>query len=121
MTRVVEEWIGRTDDTPIPPRVKLRVFEAFGGKDYITGQKIRAGDAWDCDHVIALINGGENRERNLAPLLKATHKVKTREDVGTKSKTARIKAKHLGVFPRRLFGNPKLRKKMNGEVVRVQP
>jgi len=100
MTRSVDEWIGKTDDTPIPPRVRLRVFEAHGGKCYLSGRKILAGEPWQVDHVIALINGGENRESNLAPILTAKHKEKTRDDVAEKSKVARIRAKHLGVYPK---------------------
>lgn len=100
MTRTVEEWIGKTDDTPIPPRVKARVFEAHGGVCHLTGRKIRAGEPWDCDHVIALINGGQNRESNLAPALRDKHREKTAEDVGIKSKVARIRAKHLGIWPK---------------------
>ena len=30
MPRSVPEWVGRTDDTPVPPRVRLRVLERFG-------------------------------------------------------------------------------------------
>lgn len=100
MTRSVEEWIGKTDDTPIPPRVKARVFEAHGGRCHISGRKIGAGNPWDCDHVIALINGGEHRESNLAPALRDKHREKTAEDVAIKSKVARMRAKHLGVWPK---------------------
>ncbi len=99
MTRAVPEWRGATDDTPIPPRVRLRVFEANGGVCYLSGRKIRAGDAWEAEHVIAIINGGENRERNLKPALKDAHKAKTRDDLAIKSKVARVKAKHLGQWP----------------------
>lgn len=59
-----------------------------------------AGDKWELDHKIALINGGENRETNLAPALSFAHKIKTRTDVAEKSKIARIRAKHLGIHPR---------------------
>ena len=59
-----------------------------------------AGDKWALDHIIALINGGENREQNLAPILTAEHKIKTDEDLAIKSKTARIRAKHLGIYPK---------------------
>ena len=62
MSRSVPEWIGATDDSAIPPRVRLRVFEAHGGVCHLSGRKIRAGEEWDCDHVKALINGGENRD-----------------------------------------------------------
>jgi 5-methylcytosine-specific restriction protein A len=67
MSRSVPEWIGKTDDTPPPPRVRLRVFEAHNGKCHLTGRKIGPADQWDVDHVLALANGGENRESNLAP------------------------------------------------------
>jgi hypothetical protein len=59
-----------------------------------------AGEPWDLDHVVALINGGENRESNLAPALRDKHRQKTREDVREKAKVAAIRQKHLGVRPR---------------------
>lgn len=98
--RSVPEWIGRTPDDPVPPRVKARVFERHGGVCHISGRKIRAGDAWDCDHVIALCNGGENRESNLAPALRDAHRRKTADDVAEKSKVERIRKKHLGIWPK---------------------
>ena len=98
--RSVPEWIGSTPDTPVPPRVKLRVFEAHGGVCYLSKRKIRGGDNWDAEHVIAIINGGENRERNLAPALVGPHRAKTAKDVAIKSKTARQRAKHLGIHPK---------------------
>lgn len=107
MTRSVPEWVGATDDTPIPPRVKLRVFEAHKGVCHLSGRKIKPGDVWDCDHVRALVNGGENRESNLAPALRDRHREKTAEDVAIKSKVARVRLKHLGQWPkpvRRLQG-----------------
>jgi 5-methylcytosine-specific restriction protein A len=97
--RTVPEWIGKTDDEAIPPRVKARVFERHGGKDYLTGKKIMPGDAWDCDHIIAICNGGSNRESNLAPLLKAKHKEKTADDLAIKSKIERTRKKFLGIYP----------------------
>lgn len=97
MSRAVEEWRGKTDDTPVPPRVKLRVFELHGGVCHLSGRKIRAGEPWDCDHVKALINGGENRESNLAPALRDKHRLKTAEDVAEKAVVARKRTKHLGI------------------------
>ncbi len=101
--RSVAEWIGATPDTPAPRRVKARVFVKFGGRCHWTGVAIKTGMDWDTDHVIALINGGENRESNLAPILRGkAHKEKTAQDVAIKSKTARMRAKHLGlVKPKR--------------------
>jgi 5-methylcytosine-specific restriction protein A len=100
MSRSVEEWIGKTDDTPIPPRVKLRIWERCGGRCYLTGKKIMPGDAHDYDHIRAICNGGQNRESNIALILRDKHREKTSEDVAEKSKTYRMRAKFLGVWPK---------------------
>jgi len=100
MTRSVPEWIGKTADTPIPPKVRARVFEAHGGRCHRSGRKIAAGERWECDHVIALINGGENRESNLAPILTQQHRQKTAEDVKLKSKVHRQRLKNIGAWPK---------------------
>ena len=97
MMRSVPEWKGKTDDTKPPKRVLVRIFERYDGKDYLTGQTIRPGSPWQADHIIAISNGGENTESNLAPLLVPTHKRKTRTDMKTKSKIARTRKKHLGL------------------------
>jgi len=101
MTRAVSEWIGKTDDAAIPPRVRARVFEAYGGRCHWSGKKIMPGDQWDCDHIIALINGGQHRETNLAPILRGKeHAEKTADDLAVKKKIARVRAKHLGIAPK---------------------
>lgn len=114
MSRAVEEWIGKTDDTPIPPRVRLRIFERDGGRCQCgCSRKILAGEAWQADHTIAIINGGPNRESNLRTLLDEHHKPKSRADVAEKSKVARVRKKHLGLMKpkrtipgRRFNGDP---------------
>lgn len=95
--RSTPEWVGATPDAKIPPRVRLRVYEAHGGKCALTGRKIQPGDDWECDHAVALINGGEHRESNLQPVLKDAHRKKTAEDVKLKAKAARVRKKHLGI------------------------
>lgn len=97
MTRSTDEWIGKTDDSAIPPRVRLRVFSRHGGICHLSGQRIRPGDAWDIDHVVALINGGQHRESNFAPALRDKHRAKTAEDVAQKAKNDRVRKRHLGV------------------------
>ncbi len=98
--RTVPTWVGASPDSKIPKRVRLRVFERHNGICHLTGRKIRAGEPWDCDHIVALCNGGAHAEDNLAPALKDAHKTKTREDVAIKSKTYRVRAKHLGIKPK---------------------
>lgn len=95
--RATDEWIGSSPDAAIPPRVRVRVFERYDGRCYLTGRKILPGDKWDVDHVIALANGGEHRESNLAPALRDKHREKTAQDVAIKAKSARIRARHLGL------------------------
>jgi len=95
--REVPEWIGATPDTPVPDRVRVRVFVRFDGLCQECGTKI-VGKRWVCDHRIALINGGENRETNLGPIHEACdRKTKTPRDVREKSKVARVRKKHLGI------------------------
>lgn len=123
MSRTVEEWIGKTDDTPVPDRVKLRVLKKF---DRICqcgcGKTIRPGDGWRCDHKIAIINSGENRESNLQPLLlKCDIEVKLPADLAEKKASYKTQKSHYRI--KRAKGRPMpgtkasgLRKRMNGKV-----
>lgn len=118
--RTLPEWVGATPDTPIPVRVKLRVFERHEGRCHISGRKITAADQWECDHIIALCNGGEHRESNLAPALRDKHRAKTAEDVAEKSRSAKIRARHLGVRTSRPMPGSRAsawKRKMDGTVV----
>lgn len=95
--RSTPEWIGKTDDTPIPPRVQVRVFERYDGACQGCLRKLYPGDEWDCDHTIALINGGEHKESNLRPMCKECHRKKTAVDTREKSIAYRKRRKHIGV------------------------
>lgn len=101
--RVVPEWVGKTPDTPIPPHVKVRIFDRCGGRCHISGRKIFPGDAYDFDHITALSNGGENREFNIAPALRDKHREKTAADVAEKAKVYRKRAKHIGIKAKSRF------------------
>lgn len=107
MPRAVKEWVGKTPDTPAPPRVRLRVFQREDGVCYLSGRKIMPADDWDAEHKVAIINGGENREKNLYPALRDKHKEKTKEDLAEKSRIAEIAKKHVGIT--RPAGNLKSR------------
>jgi 5-methylcytosine-specific restriction endonuclease McrA len=117
MTREVPEWIGKTPDTPAPPRVRLRVFEKHKGICHLSGRKIMAGDKWQLEHPQAIINGGENRESNLAPALVEPHKVKTAEDLKQKAKNDRVRKRYLGIKKPRTI---RCWRKFNGEVVHAE-
>lgn len=100
MARKVDEWIATHDDQKIPDRVKVRVFDRYGGRCYLTGVQLRPGH-WECEHVKALINGGEHRESNLAPVAKVAHKAKSAADMAEKSKVYQVRKKHIGVKTRK--------------------
>lgn len=112
--RTTDEWIGKTDDTAIPPRVRLRVFMRHGGVCHLSGLSIQPSDKWDCDHIVALINGGEHRESNLAPTLRSEHRKKTARDVAQKAKNDRVRKKHLGIKKPRTIRSWR---KFSGEIV----
>lgn len=95
MPRTVDEWIGATDDTRAPPRVRQRIFDDYGGKCHICAVVI-IGKKWALDHVTALINGGENRQSNLKPVHITCHAIKTASDVAEKAKIAAVRGKHIG-------------------------
>lgn len=99
MSRSTVEWIGRSDDTPVPPRIRAKVFKDKGGKCHRCGRIIDAagGERWTCEHLIALINGGENRERNLDVTCGWCLPAKNAEDVAEKSRVYRKAAKNIGV------------------------
>lgn len=84
--RSVPEWIASKPDSVIPDRVRLRIWRKYEGRCQCgCGRKIMAGEAWDCEDEIAIINGGQRRESNLRPFLKEHHPEKTKRDVKEKS------------------------------------
>lgn len=103
MARSVPEWIGKDDNARPPKSVRMRVFLAHGGLCHITKRAIRVGDEWDLEHVRPLIMArpGENlnRESNLAPALRAPHRLKTAAEAGDQAKADRLHAKHFGYWP----------------------
>lgn len=101
MTRSLENWIAKHDDEDIPARVKVRVFKRYEGVCPKCTRKMEPGK-WQCDHIVALVNGGKHEEANLQPLCTSPcHSQKTKEDVAEKSRVYRKRAKHIGVELRR--------------------
>lgn len=97
MSRAVALWIGKTDDSAAPPRVRLRLFLREGGICFLSKRPIAPGEKWECHHRIALINGGRNSEDNLVPVLVSAHKAQTKLDVAEKSRVADRAKSHFGV------------------------
>lgn len=113
MPRTIPEWIGKTDDEPVPPRVRLRVLLTFNRVCNKCYRVIRPGVEWTCDHKIALINGGENRERNLQPLCDWCNPLKNKADVAEKSAVYDRAASHAGI-KRKPKGRPMPGTKLSG-------
>ena len=122
MPRSVTEWIGATDDAAPTQGAKARVFNAQEGRCAACDKKMGvAGEQVEFDHVIALVNGGENRETNLQALCRPCHRAKTKKDMAEKTKVDRVRAKHLGFRKPRspLPGGrgSKFKRKIDGTVV----
>ena len=101
MSRSLDEWVGKSDDTLVPPRVKLRVWDRSQGKCEVCTRKLHNGDRWECDHIIALINGGANAENNLRVCCAWCHKRKSAEDVAQKSFEYKRKSRNAGIKRRK--------------------
>lgn len=97
--RAVPEWIADHPDQEIPKRVKLRIFDRYGGKCGLTGRKLSAGE-FDFDHIKSLRNGGQHREANLWPVYRPVHREKTGAENSEGARADRIRAKHLGLHPK---------------------
>ena len=97
MSRALPEWIGANDDTALPARVKVRLFDAAGKCCQKCGRPLRGADKPEYDHIVALINGGQNRESNIQVLCAWCHKPKTKLDVAEKSRVTRKRQKFLGI------------------------
>jgi 5-methylcytosine-specific restriction protein A len=110
MARSVEQWIGKTDDTPVPPRVRDRVFTLKHGRCHRCTRTINAerGEPFTCEHMVALINWQPteaaphgNRESNLDLTCDWCLPAKNAEDVAEKSKVYKKRAKARGIRGRR--------------------
>jgi hypothetical protein len=60
-------------------------------------RKIMTGEYWVCEHMVAICNGGENRESNLNLTCRNCVPRKNAADLAEKSRVNRIRSKHLGI------------------------
>jgi hypothetical protein len=97
MARTLPEWVGATDDTAVPARVRQRVFDKWLGCCHECSGDIQTGRKWQCDHIVPLIQGGTNREFNLAPICDHCHKIKSAREGTEKAKVAAIRQRHIGI------------------------
>lgn len=94
----MKEWIGKTDDSDPPPRVRDRVFERCDRRCHACGRQIpQRGERWTCEHLVAIINGGANRESNLGVTCCNCLPAKNAADAAQKSLVARKRKKDRGI------------------------
>lgn len=106
MARNVAEWIGKDDNARAPKRVRDRLL-ARHTACYLCSRPFVAGEKIEFDHIVALINGGENRETNLRPVHAKCHRAKTARDVAEKVRVSAKRQKHLGIVdPPKMQGRP---------------
>ncbi len=119
--RQTPEWVGTSHDQAPPARVKARIWKRDPN---CVGCGLPTGDVRkpQYDHIVAICNGGENRESNLQILCGGCHRLKSYTDVAVKSSNARRLKKRLGLQKqaRPMPGSKAsgLRKRMNGTVER---
>ncbi len=123
MSRALPEWKSDNHDAAIPARVKLRIWERYGGKCQTCGRKCGVGgEKFDYDHRVPLCAGGEHAELNIQLLCVGCHKSKTVTDTREKSDHAKSMKKRLGLrrTSRPIPGSKASpwKKLMSGEVVK---
>lgn len=107
--RPTKEWIGKRPESAAPPKVRQRVRDRDGSLCRLCSTPIKPAESFELDHIIALINGGENKETNLSAVHKHCHLAKTKRDVAEKAKTAAMRQaftgarKPAGTIPPRPF------------------
>lgn len=107
MTRTLKEWIGKTDDSMPPPRVRLRIAERQNDCCAFCTRTFSPKVPVEIDHKVPLILGGENRESNLQAVCSVCHKGKTAVEVKIKSKIAKARQDRLGIKTKKHNWNPR--------------
>ena len=97
MPRTVKEWIGRNDDAMPSKLVRGRISARTNDCCAKCGKPFGPTNRANCDHIVALADGGENRETNLQMLCNWCHVEKTSAEATSRKKARNVKAKHLGL------------------------
>lgn len=79
---------------------RVRLFDLHKGICHICGQKIKVGEPFDLEHVIPWEFTRDDSDENVKPAHVDCHKTKTKKDKGDLAKADRIRAKHLGLWPK---------------------
>lgn len=103
MPRKLGPWCGKTDDSAVPVKVKLRILERQRNSVGIPvcpdcGQPIRPGQGVEYDHAIPLIDGGKHDELNLRAIhRKPCHAAKTSREATERAERRATVSSHYGL------------------------
>ena len=93
------------DTTPrkaLTAQQRAKLFLDAGGKCACCTRKIRPGEVWHDDHIVALMNGGGNEITNRRIVCHWCHKGKTKADHQVAAKARAVATKHF--VPRKQQG-----------------
>lgn len=81
----------------LTPKQRAELFETHGGRCYLCGEKIGAGEPWDDEHVIDRWTSGDDSLANRRPAHRLKcHPEKTAADAAKRGKVKRIIAREDG-------------------------
>jgi 5-methylcytosine-specific restriction endonuclease McrA len=105
MPRSLTPWVGKTDDAPAPPRVRLRILDSqcpAPGELPVCpecGKPIHPGDGVDFDHRTPLADGGSNCEANLKAVHRRCHRLRTARQAMERAEVRAKRKKAFGITP----------------------
>lgn len=79
---------------------RVRIFDLNRGLCHLCQCKIQAGEAWDLEHLVPWALTRDDSDDNVKPAHKSCHKEKTADDTAAIRKADRVRAKHIGAWPK---------------------
>jgi len=100
--RAIPEWRGKTANSAVPDRVRLRISLRYSRKDALTGEPLRKG--WHIDHATALKDWiateqypHGNVEHNMQPVNAEVNTAKAAQENRDRKKVTKLQSKSLNI------------------------
>lgn len=84
------DLVAPTKRRPMTKARRVRLFLEADGVCCLCEQRIRDGEAWTIEHLIALSLGGKDTDENCRPAHERCRRVKDKQDAAAKAKRDRI-------------------------------